>query len=166
MSAVPRPPGSWRRILGSLGLAVLLTQAPWSGWALLLRPDFMLIAALFWTLYQPARVGFGTAFVLGLLADFQDGAVFGQHGIAYVCAVYLVLFLRLRLLRFAPLQQAAQLFPVLFAAQLLVLLVGWLAASPPDGLALFLPAFSGTILWFVLALTLRAWRGKAMQETE
>ena len=54
--------GSWRRILGSLVLAVLLEQLPWSGWALIVRPDFVLVAVLFWALHQPERIGFGAAF--------------------------------------------------------------------------------------------------------
>lgn len=166
MNAAPRETGSWGRILGTLALAILLTQVPWSGWALLLRPDFMLVAVLFWTLHRPARIGFGTAFVLGLLADFQDGAVFGQHAVAYVVAVYLVLFLRLRLLQFDPLRQAAQMFPILLAAQLAVLLIGWLAVNPPGGLAIVLPVLSGTVLWFAIALVQRAWYGKGMQATE
>ncbi|MBT9566671.1 MAG: rod shape-determining protein MreD, partial [Thiobacillus sp.] len=101
--------GSWQRILGTLILAVLLEQLPWADWARTLLPDVVLVGVLFWVLHQPGRVGFGLAFMFGLLADFQDGAVFGQHAIAYVIGVYLVLFLRLRLLQFDPVRQAAQL---------------------------------------------------------
>jgi rod shape-determining protein MreD len=126
---------SWRHILGSLTLAVLLEQMPWSGLALVLRPDFVLVGVLFWALYQPARIGFGAAFFFGLLADFQDGVVFGQHAIAYLIGVYLVFYLRLRLLQFDPFRQAAQMFPTLLAVQLTMLLIGWLAVNPP-GLAM------------------------------
>ena len=59
--------------------------------------------------------------------------MFGQHAIAYVVGVYLVLFLRLRLLQFDALRQAAQLFPILLAVQLTMLLIGWLAVNPPGG---------------------------------
>ena len=156
--------GSWRRILGSLTLALLLEQLPWSGWALALRPDFLLIGVLFWTLHQPARVGFGSAFLVGLLTDFQNGGVFGQHAMAYVVGVYLVLFLRLRLLQFDPLRQAAQLLPVLLTVQLVVLLAGWLAVNPPTGLAMLLPVLSSTVLWYLIALLLRLWHGKGMQD--
>ncbi len=155
--------GNWRRILGTLVLAVLLEQLPWSGWALALRPDFVLVAVLFWTLHQPARISFGAAFVFGLLADFQDGAVFGQHAIAYVIGVYLVLFLRLRLLQFDPLRQSAQLFPIFLAVQLAVLLVGWLAVNPPTGLLILLPVLSSTLLWYLIALFVRLLHGKGMQ---
>lgn len=166
MSVPARKTGSWRRILGTLALAVALTQLPWSGWALALRPDFLLVAVLFWALHQPGRVGFGIAFFLGLLADFQDGAVFGQHAMAYVAAVYMVLFLRLRLLQFDPLRQAAQMFPVLLAAQLVVLLVGWLAVNPPEGLAVLLPVPGSVVLWFAIALAQRTWHGRGMREPE
>jgi rod shape-determining protein MreD len=164
MSAPTQTSGNWRRILGTLVVAVLLEQLPWAGWALAVRPDFVLVGVLFWTLHQPARIGFGVAFFLGLLADFQDGAVFGQHAIAYVIGVYLVLFLRLRLLQFDPLRQAAQLFPILLAVQLTVLLVGWLAVNPPAGLLMLLPVLSSSVLWYLIALLVRLLHGKGMQD--
>ena len=164
MSAAPQTVGGWRRILGSLALAVLLEQLPWSGWALALRPDFVLVGVLFWALHQPARIGFGAAFFLGLLADFQDGAVFGQHAIAYAISVYLVLFLRLRLLQFDPFRQAAQLFPILLTGQLAVLLVGWLAVNPPTGLVILLPVLSSTMLWYLIAGFVRLWHGKGLRD--
>ena len=164
MSVPDQTSGSWRRILGTLVLAVLLEQLPWAGWALALRPDFVLVGVLFWTLHQPARIGFGTAFFLGLLADFQDGAVFGQHAVGYVIGVYLLLFLRLRLLQFDPYRQAAQLFPILLTVQLTVLLVGWLAVNPPTGLAMLLPVLSSTVLWYLIALLVRLLHGKGLQD--
>ncbi len=154
------------RMFGTLALAVGLTQLPWSGWALWLRPDFLAVAVLFWVLHRPDRMGFGTAFCLGLLADFQDGTVFGQHAVAYVVAVYGVLFLRLRLLQFDPLRQAAQMFPVFLVVQLTVLLVGWLAVQPPNGLTILLPVLTSTLLWLGLAGWQRAWRGKGMRGAE
>jgi rod shape-determining protein MreD len=164
MSTPDHARGNWRRILGTLTLAVLLEQMPWSGWALALRPDFVLVGVLFWVLHQPTRVGFASAFFLGLLADFQDGVVFGQHAIAYAVGVYLVTFLRLRLLQFDPYRQAAQLFPILLAVQLTVLLVGWLAVNPPAGLAMLLPVASGTVLWYLVAGFLRLWHGKGLHD--
>lgn len=164
MNVATQTTGNWRRILGTLTLAVLLEQLPWTGWALVLCPDFVLVGVLFWALHQPARIGFGTAFFLGLLTDFQDGAVFGQHAIAYVIGVYLVLYLRLRLLQFDPSRQAAQLFPILLTVQLAVLLVGWLAVNPPAGLAILIPVLPSTVLWYLIALLVRLLHGKGLQD--
>jgi rod shape-determining protein MreD len=154
----------WRQILSTLTLAVLLEQMPWSGLALVLRPDFVLVGVLFWALYQPARIGFGAAFFFGLLADFQDGVVFGQHAIAYLIGVYLVFYLRLRLLQFDPFRQAAQMFPTLLAVQLTMLLIGWLAVNPPGGLAILVPVLGSTVLWYLIALFMRLWHGKGLQD--
>jgi len=164
MNASIRATGSWRRILGTLTLAVLLEQLPWSGWALIARPDFVLVGVLFWALHKPERIGFGTAFILGLLADFQDGAVFGQHAIAFVIGAYLVLYLRLRLLQFDPHRQAAQMFPILLGVQLMLLLVGWLAVNPPTGLSILIPVLSSTVLWYLVALFVRLWHGRGAQD--
>ena len=164
MNASAHAAGNWRRIFGTLALAVLLEQLPWSGWALVARPDFVLVGMLFWTLHQPARIGFTAAFFLGLLADFQDGAVFGQHAIAYVIGVYLVLYLRLRLLQFDPHRQAAQMFPILLGVQTVVLLVGWLAVNPPAGLSILIPVLGSTVLWYLVALFVRLWHGKGAQD--
>ena len=163
MNRATQTPVSWRRILGTLTLAVLLEQMPWSGVALLVRPDFVLVGVLFWALHQPARVGFGAAFFFGLLADFQDGVVIGQHAIAYVVGVYLVLLLRLRLTQFDPMRQAAQLFPILLAVQLTVLLIGWLAVNPPGGFAILVPVVGSTVLWYLVALFTQQRHGRGMQ---
>lgn len=151
-------------MIGTLFLAILLEQLPWASGALVVLPDFVLVGVFFWVLHQPARIGFGTAFFLGLLADFQVGAVFGQHAIGYVIGVYLVLFLRLRLLQFDPFRQAAQLFPILLTVQMVVLLVGWLAVNPPSGLSILLPALGSTVLWYLIALFIRLWHGKGLQD--
>ncbi len=155
--------GNWRRVLGTLTLAVLLEQLPWAGWVIELLPDFVLVGVLFWVLHQPAKVGFGLAFMLGLLADFQNGALFGQHAIAYVIGVYVMLYLRLRLLQFDPLRQAVQLFPIFLAVQLIVLLVGWLAVNPPVGLGILMPVLGSTVLWYLIALFVRLLHGKGLQ---
>ncbi|MFP5380816.1 MAG: rod shape-determining protein MreD [Gammaproteobacteria bacterium] len=164
MSPSDRIPVSWSRILGSLAVAVLLEQLPWTGWALALRPDFVLVGLLFWALYQPTRIGLGIAFALGLVADFQDGAVFGQYAIGYTIGVYLLQSLRLRLLQFDPLRQAAQVFPILLGVHLVVLLIGWLAINPPTGLEILLVAPSSAVLWFLVAGFLRLWHGKSLRD--
>ena len=48
-----------------------------------LMPDFVAVVLVFWNVHQPRRVGVGVAFLLGLLMDVHDGAVLGQHALAY-----------------------------------------------------------------------------------
>jgi len=46
-------------------------------------PDVLALALVFWNVHQPRRVGMGAAFVFGLLMDVHEGALFGQHALAY-----------------------------------------------------------------------------------
>ena len=46
-------------------------------------PDFMALVLVFWNVHQPRRVGIGLAFAFGLMMDVHDGAILGQHALAY-----------------------------------------------------------------------------------
>ncbi len=150
----------WTRIAVTLVIAVLFKQMPWSGWALTLRPDFVLVAVLFWALHRPSRVGMGMAFALGLLSDFQDGMAFGQYSMAYVLGVYAVQYFRLRFLQFDAAQQSAQMLPIFLLVQVLVLVVGWLSGRSPQGINILLPALSGALLWYAIALAAQSLHGR------
>ena len=53
-------------------------------WAACRRcPTSLALVLVFWNVHQPRRVGVGLAFVFGLLMDVHDGAVLGQHALAY-----------------------------------------------------------------------------------
>ncbi len=144
--------GGWGVILASLFVALILRTLPWSGWGLWLRPDFLLVAVLFWAHRAPARVGLGLAWLLGLLTDFQQGIVLGQYALAYVLAVYLVQLWQRRLAVFSLPQQSLHIFAVLLLVQVVALATGWISGRPPvDGLS-FLSTISGALLWYGLML--------------
>lgn len=151
---------TWARIATTLLIAVALKQIPLSGWALILRPDFLLIAVLFWSLHRPSRVGMALGFAMGLISDFQDGIVFGQHTAAYVSGVFAMRYFRLRFLQFDAAQQAAQVLPILLMVQLVVLIGGWLSTRPPLGFNILLPALSGALVWYLIALVTQTMHGK------
>ena len=52
-------------------------------------PDFVALTLIFWTLREPDRVGFLTAFICGILMDALFGTVLGQQSLAYVTLCYL-----------------------------------------------------------------------------
>ncbi len=142
----------WGVILASLALALVLRTLPWSGWGMWLRPDFLLVALLFWAHRSPARVGLGLAWLFGLVTDFQQGIVLGQYALAYVIGVYLVQLWQRRLAVFGLLQQALYLFAVLLLVQVVALAAGWISGRPPaDGMG-FLSTVSGALLWYGLML--------------
>ena len=64
-------------------------------------PDFVALTLIFWTLREPDRVGFLTAFICGILMDALFGTVLGQQSLAYVTLCYLTFALSRRLPSFA-----------------------------------------------------------------
>ena len=77
------PVNSWF-IWGSLVVALMLNvlisalfgRAAWP-------PDILALVLVFWVIHQPLRIGVGTAFVFGLFMDVHQGALLGQHALAY-----------------------------------------------------------------------------------
>jgi rod shape-determining protein MreD len=51
-------------------------------------PDLLALVLVFWNVHQPRRVGVGVAFLFGLLMDVHDGALLGQHALAYTLLSY------------------------------------------------------------------------------
>ncbi len=52
-------------------------------------PDLLAVVLVFWGVHQPRRVGVLWAFAFGLLIDVHDGAVLGQHALAYTLLAFL-----------------------------------------------------------------------------
>lgn len=141
----------WRVIGLSLLLAFLLKQIPWQGWALLLRPDFVLIMLLFWAQRRQDGISFGLAFALGLVTDVQDGVVLGQHALAYCVGVFLVQHFQRRLAMFTLRHQAMQIFPLLLLTEVVALVTGWISTRTPQGGWVIATAITGTLLWWAVA---------------
>jgi len=87
-------------------------------------PDLLALVLVFWNVHQPLRVGVGIAFLLGLLMDVHQGALFGQHALAYTLLSFLAVTIHRRLLWFSVLEQALQVWPLFAAALVTILTAG------------------------------------------
>lgn len=134
-------------LLGAFALSVL----PWSGGWLLARPDFVLLALIFWTVHEPRSVGQGVAFALGLLVDVSDSMLLGQHALAYVIAIFGAQVLRVRILSFHLPEQTLHVLGLTFMASAMVLLLNLLLGADWPGLAYLLSPALTALLWAPLS---------------
>ena len=119
-------------------------------------PDLLAVVLVFWNVHQPRRVGIGVAFVFGLLMDVNNGALLGQHALAYTLLSYVAIVIHRRLLWFGIAEQALQILPVFFAAHAAALLVRLIAGDMFPGWVIFLaPVFEG-LLWPLVTMLLLA----------
>jgi rod shape-determining protein MreD len=110
-------------------------------------PDVLAVVLMFWNVHQPRRVGVGVAFVLGLLMDVGQGALLGQHALAYTLLSFVAVTVHRRLLWFGVVEQALQMLPLFLAVHLVALAVRLLAGDLFPGWPLFLAPLFEALLW-------------------
>ena len=110
-------------------------------------PDVLAIALVFWSIHQPLRVGVGVAFVFGLMMDVHDGALLGQHALAYTLLSFLSISLHRRLLWFPVPSQALQLLPLFAGMHAVSLLVRLAAGGMFPGWPIALAPLFEALLW-------------------
>ena len=139
----------------TLIVALLINFLPWSGWALWLRPDFVALIVLYWSIEEPRKLGFLAAWCLGLLMDVAEGSLLGQHALAYSILAYVGMALHRRVQRFSMAPQVLHVIPLLLFTDLVTLLVRTLAGAEFPGYAYFIGSFTGAALWPALSHLLK-----------
>lgn len=119
-------------------------------------PDLLVVTLAFWNVHQPRRVGVGWAFLFGLLMDVHQGALLGQHALAYTALSFVAITVHRRLLWFGVIEQAVQILPLFFAVHALSLAVRMLAGGMFPGWWLFLAPVLEAALWPLATLVLLA----------
>ena len=126
-------------------LALLFNLLPWRDVTGL--PDMLALVIAFWCIHQPRRMGIGTAWLLGLMMDAANGALLGQHALAYSVLAFAAVQLNRRILWFSIWPQALHVLLLLLGSQLLMLSVRLWAGGAFPGLAWFAGSSIGALLW-------------------
>jgi rod shape-determining protein MreD len=151
-------------VWGTLLAALLLSLLPWAGSPYV--PDWLALTLVFWNVHQPRRIGMLTAFVFGLLIYVHNGALLGEHALAYTLLTYAAIALHRRIQWFPLGAQMLIVLPLLLLAQIVVLLVRlWVGGDFP-GASWFLPSAVGTLLWPLLTRLLLAPQRRPVERDE
>ena len=147
-------------LLAALAFNLLpLGRVPW-------LPDLLALTLAFWAVHEPRRIGVGTAFLFGLLMDVHQGALLGQHALAYTLLAFLALALSRRLTWFTLAQQALQVLPLFVATHAVSLLVRMVAGDLFPGWSLFMSPLVEAALWPFVTLLLLAPQRRAPDPDE
>ena len=129
-------------------------------------PDLLAVTLAFWAVHQPRRVGVGLAFMFGLLMDVHQGALLGQHALAYTLMAFVSLALSRRLTWFTLAQQALQVLPLFVATHTVSLLIRLAAGDLFPGWSLFIAPLVEAVLWPLVTLLLLAPQRRAPDPDE
>lgn len=134
-------------ILLSFAAAMILTIIPLSDSLRLLRPDWVSLTLIFWSLVLPYRVSVGSGFMAGLLLDVLTGTLLGEHALSLSLIAYLCVRLHQRIRVYPMWQQALTVLILLILHQLLSLWINSIIGRPAPGVSYWLPSLVGAALW-------------------
>jgi rod shape-determining protein MreD len=129
-------------------------------------PDLLALVLVFWNVHQPRRVGVGLAFSFGLVMDVHQGAVLGQHALAYTLLSYFAITIHRRVLWFGVGAQALHVLPLFVAAHLVSLLARLVVGGMFPGWQILLAPLFEAALWPVVVLLLLAPQRRAPDPDE
>lgn len=142
--------GGLGRVLGTALLALILTVLPLPASIVWLRPDWLLIVVIYWSLVSPRIAGLAFAWVCGLLIDVTTGTVLGEHAFAFLFVGFLTHRLQLRMRIFPIWQQAFTVLILLALYQFLLFWIDGITGQAVTTWRRWMPALVGGALWPML----------------
>src|SRR5579885_2555535 len=108
---------NWFAIIVTLFIALVLALLPMPEWTIWLRPAWVLMVLIYWSITVPGRVGVGTAWVMGIIMDVLNDTLLGEHALAYTMVIYFVSRMHIRLRMYPLLQQGLSIWAFVFLYQ-------------------------------------------------
>ena len=142
-----------RMIFTSL-VALTLQALPLPYWLAVIRPQFLVLVVLFWSISAPRAGGLTLGLLAGLALDVFQGSVLGQHGIALSLITYIAVREHQRI-RSKPVLQQALMVPVALAIYEFVAFAidGW-TGHPITNPLRWVHVATGAIVWPLVSLVL------------
>lgn len=141
-------------IWGSLLAAVLIDMVPLG--RVVWMPDLLALVIVFWGVHQPARVGIGAAFVLGIVMDVHQASMLGQHSLSYITLSFVAITVHRRLLWYSVASQALQILPLFVLSHAIELAVRMVGGGMFPGWGLLIAPLIEAALWPVANAVLLA----------
>lgn len=148
----------------SLLAAFLMNLFPWGSWGWV--PDFVALTLVFWSIYQPRKVGIGIAFLMGLVMDVHSASLLGENALAYTLLSYFAITIHRRVLWFSPSVQAMHVLPLLLVMQVVQVLVQLAVSGKTPGWTYFVQSFVATAVWPIVCWLLLAPQRRAVDRDD
>ncbi len=143
-------------------IALLLTLLPLPTWLAILRPEFLVLTVLYWSIQAPSAGGIGLGWVSGLLLDAFQGPVLGEHALAVALVAYLGVHEHQRIRTKPLLQQSLMVFAVLVLYEFVLFAVDGWTRHPLTTPLRWVPVATGALAWpAVASLLSRSYRPRA-----
>jgi rod shape-determining protein MreD len=135
------------RLLLTALVALILTVLPLPPWLDVLRPVFLVLAVLYWSVNAPRAGGIAFGFFAGLALDVFQGPVLGEHALALAIITYLAVREHQRVRSKPAIQQALFVLLALVVYEIVLFAIDGWTGHPVGSAARWVHTLTGALIW-------------------
>jgi rod shape-determining protein MreD len=139
----------------SFFVALMLSIVPLPESMIWFQPAWVPLMFIFWSIEAPQFMGLGMAFLLGIFLDALTGSVLGEHAAAMCIVAYLSIKFHLLMRAYPAVQQALNVFLMLFLYQLIIIWLHSMLGNISEAWFFWLPAVTSMVFWPVIIWLMR-----------
>jgi rod shape-determining protein MreD len=135
------------RLFVSAFVALVLTALPLPPWLDVLRPAFLVLLVLYWSVNAPRTGGIALGFFAGLALDVFQGPVLGEHALALSLVTYIAVREHQRIRSKPAIQQALIVLAALIIYEIVLFMIdGWTGHAVTTPLR-WVHTLTGALIW-------------------
>jgi rod shape-determining protein MreD len=134
--------------------ALILTLLPLPSWLEIVRPGFLALTVLYWSIAAPRAGGITLGWICGLLLDAFEGPVLGEHALALAFLAYIAVREHQRIRSKPIFQQSLIVFAALIFYEVVLFAIDGWSGHPLTTSVRWVPTFTGALIWPVAAAIL------------
>ncbi|HEY8052108.1 MAG: rod shape-determining protein MreD [Steroidobacterales bacterium] len=135
------------RLFLSAFLALVLNVLPLPPWLDVLRPAFLVLTVLYWSVNSPRTGGIALGFFAGLALDVFQGPVLGEHALALSLVTYIAVREHQRIRSKHAIQQALIVLAALIIYEIVLFMIdGWTGHAVTTPLR-WVHTLTGALIW-------------------
>jgi len=135
------------QLLLSALVALILTVLPLPHWLDVVRPAFLVLTVLYWSVNAPRAGGLAIGFFAGLMLDVFQGPVLGEHALALSLVTYIAVREHQRLRSKPAIQQAMIVFAFLVVYEIVLFMIDGWTGHPVTSPLRWVHTVSGALIW-------------------
>ena len=135
------------RLLLSVLVALILTVLPLPPWLDVVRPAFLVLTVLYWSVNAPRAGGLAIGFFAGLLLDVFQGPVLGEHALALSLITYIAVREHQRIRSKPAIQQALIVFAALILYEVVLFMIDGWTGHPVTSPLRWVHTVTGALIW-------------------
>jgi rod shape-determining protein MreD len=137
-------------------IALILTVLPLPTYLALVRPAFLVLTVLYWSIAAPRAGGIALGFFAGLMLDVFQGPVLGEHALVLCMLTYVAVREHQKIRSKPAFQQSLIVFAALVAYETVLFMIDGWTRHPVTSPLRWTHTVFGAIFWAPVAAVLNA----------